>query len=205
MTTLLAAIAVLTPQSTSFFPLDAGQTWEYLVSVAGSVVRVRQIQKTLPIETYDGAPTTPLQIFLEGKIDSTGYYRVVNGFYCLVGQSGSNALAEPIKLIPVAPKKGMKWEFTGQQMMLGMMLSAKIESKIVADEEKEVFGSKVRCVTVETKSTMGEGDRAFLSETTEVYGEGIGLITKRQESRTGKKTKNTTVTVTTLMKYEKGS
>ena len=139
MTTLVAALVLLSPQTKSYFPTDAGQTWEYLVSVAGSVVRVRQVQKTLPVETYDGSPATPLQIFLDGKIDTTAYYRTVDGYHCLVGFTGVSALANPIKVLPVAPKKGMKWVFEGQQVMLGMTLAAKVESKVTAEEEKEIF------------------------------------------------------------------
>src|SRR5687767_12351696 len=98
MTALLAATALLAPQSTTFFPLESGQTWEYLISVTSSVVRVRQVQKTLPIQPFDGTPATPIEIRLDGKIDTTAYYRVMDGYICLVGLSGSTRLPEPAKV-----------------------------------------------------------------------------------------------------------
>jgi hypothetical protein len=203
MTTLLAAAAILAPQTSSFFPLESGHTWEYLISVTSSVVRVRQLQKTLAAQPYDGVPATPLEIYLDGKIDTTGYYRVVDGFVCLVGLSGSTRLPEPARVVPVAPKKGQKWSFEGQSMMLGMMMPSKSESRITTDAESEVFGKKVRCITLETKAELGEGEQAFLTVSTEVYAEGIGLVSRRQESTPGKNTKRKSVAITTLVRHEK--
>lgn len=203
MTTLLAAAVLLSPQSANFFPLESGQTWEYLITVASSIVRVRQVQKTLPSQTFDGAPATPLEMYLDGKIDTTGYYRVVGGFVCLVGFTGTTQLSEPIKVVPTDPKKGQKWAFEGQQMMLGGMVTAKVESKITTDAEAEVFGKKIRCITIETKSSLGEGDMAFTSVTTEVYGAGIGLVNRRQESTPGKNSKRKSIALTTLVRHDK--
>lgn len=202
MTAILAMLAVA-PQSATFFPLEAGQTWEYLVSVTNSVVRVRQIQKTLPVQQYEGAACTPLEIYLDGKIDATGYYRVVDGYVCLVGVSGPTRLPDPIKLLPVDPKRGQKWAFEGRSMMMGMVLPSKTESRVTEDKEGEVFGKKVRMITIETKSTIGEGDQAFTSESTDVYAAGIGLVTRRQESWPGRDSKRSSVALTTLIRHEK--
>lgn len=203
MTTLVTAALSLATQSAPFFPLESGQTWEYLISVTNSVVRVRQVQKTLPVQQYEGAPSIPLEIYLDGKIDATGYYRVVDGFVCLVGVSGPTRLPDPVKLLPVDPKKGQKWAFEGRSMMMGMVLPSKTESRVTEDKEAEVFGKKVRTITIETKSTMGEGDQAFTSESKDVYAEGIGLVTRRQESWPGKNSKRSSVALTTLMRHDK--
>lgn len=203
MTALLTAALALAPQSAPFFPLESGHTWEYLISVTNSVVRVRQIQKTLPVQPYEGAPSTPLEIYLDGKIDATGYYRVIDGFVCLIGVSGPTRLPDPIKLVPIDPKKGQKWSFEGRAMMMGMVLPSKTESKVTEDKEGEVFGKTVRTITIETKSTMGEGDQAFTSESKDVYAQGIGMVTRRQESWPGKNSKRSTVAFTTLMRHDK--
>lgn len=205
MTTLLAATALLAPQSASFFPLDSGQTWEYVISLTSSVVRVRQMQKSLPVQAFDGTPATPLEIYLNGKIDITGYYRVLDGFVCLVGLSGSNRLPEPAKVVPVVPKKGQKWGSDGQILMLGMVVTSKTESRIVSEGEIEVFGKKARSITIETKGEMGEGEQAFHTLSTEVYAEGIGLVSRRQESTPGKNTKRKSIAITSLVKHEKAS
>src|SRR5690606_14311337 len=109
-------------------------------------------------QAYDGVPATPLEIYLDGKIDSTCYYRIVDGFVTLVGMSGGTPMPEPVKVLPVTPKKGQRWSASGQTLMLGMVVPSTSESKIISDEEKEVFGKQVRCVTVETKGKLGEGD-----------------------------------------------
>jgi len=203
MTALIAFTALFTAQASPYFPLESGQTWEYLVSVTSSVVRVRQMQKSLPAQPYEGTPAVPMEIYLEGKIDTTGYYRVVDGFVCLVGLSGSTRLPEPLKVIPVAPKKGQKWSMQGQSLMLGMMVAIKSESRVTSDAETEVFGKKVHSVTVETKAQMGEGDTAFHTLSTEVYAEGIGLVSRRQESTPGKNPNRKSVAITALVRHEK--
>jgi hypothetical protein len=203
MTALLAVSALFTTQAVPFFPMESGQTWEYLISVTSSVVRVRQVQKTLPEQTFDGATAVPLEIYLDGKIDTTAYYRVTNGFVTLVGLSGSTRLPEPIKVVPVDPKKGQKWNMEGTTLMLGMMVPMKSESRVTADGELEVLGKKVRSVTVETKAQMGEGDSAMIMASTEVYAQGIGLVSRRQESTPGKNSKRKSIAITTLVRHEK--
>lgn len=203
MTVLFAASALLATQSSPFFPLDEGHTWEYLVSVTSSVVRVRQMQKTLPAQSYDGSPATPLEVYLDGKIDTTAYYRVSDGFVVLVGISGSNRLPEPIKVLPVDPKKGQKWNMAGQTLMLGMMVPMKSESRVTADAEVDVLGKKVRGITIETKSQMGEGDTAMHMVSTEVYAQGIGMVSRRQESTPGKNSNRKSIAITALVKHEK--
>jgi hypothetical protein len=205
MTTLLIASAILAPQSTTFFPLESGNTWDYLISVTSSVVRVRQVQKALPSQAYEGSPATPLEIYLDGKIDSTCYYRVIDGFVCLVGVSGGTPMPEPAKVLPVVPKKGQKWSASGQSLMLGMVVPSKSESKVIADEPRDVFGKQVRCITIETKGELGEGDTSFNTLSTEVYAEGIGLVSRRQESTPGKNTKRKSIAITTLVKHDKAA
>lgn len=203
MTALLTAL-VLAPQSSSFFPLEGGHTWEYLVSVPGSAVRVRQMQKTLPVQAYGGAQATPLEVYLDGRIDTTAYYRVIDGFVCLVGVSGTTQMPEPVKVLPANPSKGQKWAFEGQQIVLGMSVPSKVDSRISSEGDMDLFGKKVRTITIETKSQVGTGETGFQFSTTEVYGHGVGLITKRQETTPGK-SKQKTITLTTLVRHEKGS
>jgi hypothetical protein len=203
MTALLAVSALFTSQATPFFPMESGQTWEYLISVTSSVVRVRQVQKTLPEQAYDGAPAVPLEIYLDGKIDTTGYYRVANGFVTLVGLSGNARLPEPIKVVPVDPKRGQKWNMEGTTLMLGMMVPMKSESRVTTDGEIEVLGKKVRSITIETKSQIGEGDTAMHMLSTDVYAHGIGMVSRRQESTPGKNTNRKSIAITTLVRYEK--
>jgi hypothetical protein len=207
MTILIAAATLLspqvTPQASPYFPLEAGHTWEYLISVTSSVVRVRQMQKSLPVQDYEGSPVMPLEIYLEGKIDTTGYYRVIDGFVCLVGLSGSTRLPQPAKVVPVAPKKGMRWSEEGQTVMLGMTTPLKSDSRVISDDDADVFGKKVSAVTIETKASIGEGDSALRITSTEVYALGIGLVSRRQESIPGKDTKRKTITISALVRHEK--
>ena len=203
MTALLAATALLAPQTTPFFPLESGQTWEYLISVANSVVRVRQVQKTMPEQAFDGTPSTAIEIYLDGKIDATAYYRVMDGYICLVGLSGSTRLPEPAKVLPLVPKKGQNWKTDGATLMLGMTVPMKSESRVIAEGETDVLGKKVRSITIETKAVMGEGDSSFRTLSTEVYAEGFGLVNRRQESTPGKDSKRKTTATTTLLRYEK--
>jgi hypothetical protein len=203
MTALLAATTLFVPQSTPFFPLESGQTWEYLISVTSSVVRVRQVQKTLPEQPFDGTPANPIEIYLDGKIDTTAYYRVIDGYICLVGLSGSTRLPEPAKVLPLAPKKGQSWKMDGQTLMLGMMVPLKSDSRVTAEGETDVLGKKVRSITIETKAEMGEGDTSFRTQSTEVYAEGFGLVSRRQESTPGKDSKRKSIAITALLRYEK--
>jgi hypothetical protein len=117
--------------------------------------------------------------------------------------SGSARLPQPAKVIPVAPKKGMKWSEEGQTLMLGMMATLKSESKIISDAEVDVFGKKVPAITIETKAKIGEGDTAMNTLSTEVYAQGIGLISRRQELTPGRDSKRKSIAVTALVKHEK--
>jgi len=88
-------------------------------------------------------------------------------------------------------------------LMLGMMVGVKSESKVISDSEIEVFGKKVRAVIIETKAQMGEGDGAMNMLSTETYAEGIGLVSRRQESTPGKNAKRKSVAITALVRHEK--
>ncbi|MBA3726206.1 MAG: hypothetical protein H0W86_07070 [Armatimonadetes bacterium] len=196
---LVSWISIMVVGSGSdYFPLRAGLTWEYVVSVQGSALRIRQVQKALELVLVSGTNATPMEVWIDGKLDSTSYYRPHAGYISLVAISEKQSLPLPIPVIPAAPKKGLKWEFDGQTMMFGMMVQTKTKYRIVDEVDMDVLGQKRMCIKVESETKMGAGKTAMDIKATEIYAEGVGLFYRFQRvtsERGGSAT-------TTLVKFE---
>src|SRR5438105_12751757 len=96
-----------------YFPLRAGLIWDYSISTGeGPLLSNHQIQKTLAPTSIVGEQVTPLQVWLDDKLDSTAYYTVKAGFVYLVALNAKEKLSAPIPVLPRNPKTGQKWDFT---------------------------------------------------------------------------------------------
>ncbi len=200
----ITAFAVLVGQSAAadYFPLKPGLTWDYSISTGeGPTLSNHQIQKTLAPVTVGGEQVTPLQVWLDDKLDSTAYYSAKGGFVYLIALNAKEKLPAPIPVLPVHPKTGQKWDFTGRSQMLGNGVDTVVHSKVVGTEIREVLGQKRSALHVESETTMGSGKTAFAIQTTEYYVDGIGLVYRKQQMMT----KSGAMAVFSLVKFEAGN
>ena len=202
MLTLLAAAAILVAADpgTDYFPLKPGLTWEYNVTVPGTPLRFRQVQKSIDPVKIGDTMTSPLDVSLDGREDNTTYYAISGGFVTIVAVTDKVALPTPIKVIPVEPKEGQKWEFEGETMLYGTVAPTKSSYKITEMKEQDVLGKTRMCVKIESKSKIGTGKKALETKAALVFAKGVGMIYRTQEVTSDRGGSATT----TLVKFEGG-
>lgn len=177
----MLSLIALTFLTTPYFPLEAGRVWQYEVVVDHSAIRAIQTMRCLEPISIAGTRATPLQVLIDEKPDNVAYYAESEGFVKLVAQSEKELLPQAVPVLPVLPRKGQKWEFTGQTQVLGQPAPSSTKAVVVGFEKAEVLGKLTEILKVETRGKIGSGKAAFETKTTEHYAQGIGLTYRRQE------------------------
>jgi hypothetical protein len=185
---------------TDYFPMKPGTTWEYNVVVDASAIRAKQEVRVLEPVEVSGSKAFPFQVYLDGKSDSTSYYRLAEGFVKLVAVNSTNALPSPIPILPAEPRAGNKWTFEGQTIVFGSAAPSTMKFKVIGIVKTDVLGKQVDAVKVECESKVGNDKVALPIKTTEYYAPGMGLVYRRQEFTT----KAGGGATTTLVRFEEG-
>jgi hypothetical protein len=178
---LIAASLLFAAQTADYFPLTPGLTWEYEVSIEGTVISAKQVMKSLEPTKIEGEAVVPVQVWLDGRLDSTAYYRVGTEFVFLAATDGKALMSPQVPVLPVAPKAGQKWDFDGTTRVLGGGAGTKVKSKVIGTTTVEVMGEKRAALRIESEATLGSGPNAMNTKTVEMYVAGIGLVYRKQE------------------------
>lgn len=177
----LVVAAFLVQQGASYFPLGAGNEWEYRVQFGNGLFEVSQVHRCGPSAVVNGVTVLPMEVLLDGKSQATTYYKQDAGYFWIAGSKESGLLLSPQKMLPVNPKVGDKWEFKGDSNFMGNMMPTVIKSRITGKEKVTVSGKEEEALKVVTETVYG-GDKTLAKiNSQDLYVSGIGMVSSRQE------------------------
>ena len=197
--TLLIAAAFLAQQGASYFPMSPGNEWEYKVRFGNGLFEISQIHRCGAPLIVSGVTVLPMEVILDGKSQSTTYYKEDAGYFWIAGSKEIGLFLAPQKMLPVNPKVGDKWEFRGDSNVMGRMVPTVIKSKISKKEKVNVSGKEEDALRVTTETVFGSDKSTAKINSSDLYVAGIGMVYSRQELD---ESKQKSVALFTLVKYK---
>lgn len=180
--TALVAMAVLSPNIAEFFPLNPGDTWEYLVEGVGGTIRMTSRVKE-EVEVGDST-AFPVETLLQGRVTGTTYYRVKDNSVYVVAFDIKRPLFDARRMLTV-DSKTVKWDyqFTEDLLPVDVKNEATLRGRRkVLDRDVEVLELKVDAVLGDPRGANERMTQVFL------YGRGIGMFEMTEERKVARNT-----------------
>lgn len=176
MTAMLAMVA-LSVNVADFFPLKAGDTWEYVTEGSGGAMRVvNRVQPKRPVGEHEAFP---MQMILNGQVVGTTYYMVKDNSVFVVAFDIKRPLPDPRRMLTVGDKT-VKWDYQVEEDLMPVSVSSQATLKgkrKVLDLEVDLLELKVEAVMGDPKGVHEKLLQTFL------YGRGIGMVEMQEERR----------------------
>jgi hypothetical protein len=180
---MLLVAAVLAPNISEFFPLNPGDTWEYVAEGQGGTIRLTN--RVQPAKEVGDVPAAfPVDTIVQGRTTGTTYYMVKDNSVYVVAFDIKKPLFEPRQMLTLEEKTA-KWDyqFTEDYLPVDVKNEATLRGRRkVLDREVDVLELKVDAVLGDPKGANERMTQVFL------YGRGIGLIEMTEERKVAKNT-----------------
>lgn len=174
---MIAMLALAAPGIAEFFPLNAGDVWEYTTEGAGGAMRVmNRVQPKRPVGDHEAYP---VQMILQGQVMGTTYYAIKDNSVYVVAFDIKRPLLDPRRMLAVDDKP-VKWDYQSVEDLMPLSVSneATLRGKRkVLDREVEVLELKVEAVLGDPKDVHEKLIQTYL------YGRGIGMFEMTEERR----------------------
>ncbi|MCC7434562.1 MAG: hypothetical protein IT363_07740 [Methanoregulaceae archaeon] len=179
MIALLAMVAMSTNVA-EFFPLNPGDSWEYVTEGAGGAMRVvNRVQPKRPVGDHEAYP---MQMILNGQVMGTTYYMVKDNSVYVVAFDIKRPFFEPRRMLTVE-EKTVKWDYQLEEDLMPVSVSnqATLRGKRkVLDREVDILELKVEAILGDPKGVHEKLNQTFL------YGRGLGMVEMQEERRVNK-------------------
>ncbi len=180
---MLLAAAIFAPNIAEFFPLNPGDSWEYVAEGAGGTIRLTN-RVQAPKEVGDVPVAYPVDTLIQGRTTGTTYYMVKENSVYVVAFDIKRPLFEPRQMLTMG-EKTVKWDyqFTEDYLPVDVKNEATLRGRRkVLDREVDVLELKVEAVMGDPKGANERMSQVFL------YGRGIGLIEMTEDRKVARNT-----------------